>query len=189
MRRIILFNFVSLGGFFEGPNKELDWHLVDEEFHQFALDQLNEADTILFGRVTYQMMESYWTSSHAALTDPIMTGLINSKNKIVFSRTLDKVGWENSKLIKENIAEELIKMKYQDGKDMIIFGSGIITCLFVELKLIDEYRIMINPVILGNGNLLFKDTHERHKLKLLRSRIFNSGNVLLCYGHAGSKLE
>jgi len=181
MRKIIVFNFVSLDGFFEGPNKELNWHQVDEEFHQFAIDQLNEIDTILFGRVTYQMMHAYWTSSHAASTDPVITGLMNSKNKIVFSRTLDKTHWENSKLIKENLVEELIQMKHQDGKDMIILGSGIITCLFAELGLIDEYRIMINPVILGNGNLLFKRINERHKLKLLRSGIFNSGNALLCY--------
>ena len=189
MRKIIAFNFISLDGFFEGPNKELDWHLVDTEFHEFAIDQLNEVDTILFGRVTYQMMEAHWTSSHASLTDPIITGLMYSKSKIIFSRTIDKADWENSRLIKENITEELIKMKYQVGKDMIILGSGSIICLFAELGLIDEYRIMINPVILGMGNLLFKEANEKHKLKLIKSRIFNSGNVLLFYGTLSSKLN
>src|ERR1035438_5824820 len=121
MRKIIVSNFVSLDGFFEGANKELDWHNADEEFHEYAIGQLNDVDAILFGRITYQMMAAYWTTPHAAATDPVITGLMNSKNKIVLSGTLDKVDWNNSVLIKENIAEEITKRKHQDGKDMILF--------------------------------------------------------------------
>jgi dihydrofolate reductase len=174
----------SLDGFFEGPNKELDWHHVDEQFHEYAIDLLHHVDAILFGRLTYQMMAAYWTTLHAAANDPVITSLMNSKNKIVFSRTLEQVEWNNSLLINENIAEEITKRKHEDGKDMVIFGSGTIISFFSPLGLIDEYRIMVNPIILGSGNPLFKGIPERMKLKLIRTKTFNSGIVLLCYEHS-----
>lgn len=184
MRKIIVSNMVSLDGFFEGPNKELDWHHVDEEFNKYAIDLLNDVGAILFGRITYEMMAAYWPSPHAIKNDPVVAGLMNSRDKIVFSKTLDKADWSNSRLIKENIAEEIIKIKHQDGGDMVIFGSGSIVCFLARQGLIDEYSLVVSPVILGNGNLLFRGIPERIKLKLIKTKTFHSGNVLLCYGHA-----
>ena len=102
MRKVILFNMVTLDGFFEGPNREINWHHVDEEFNEFAIDQLDSADGLLFGRVTYEMMASYWPTPAARTNDPIVAGKMNALPKFVFSRTLKKAEWNNTKLVKEN---------------------------------------------------------------------------------------
>jgi dihydrofolate reductase len=161
MRKVILSNSVTLDGFFEGPNKELDWHIVDEEVKEYAKDLLNNVDTLLFGRVTYQLMADYWpaaaTNSSTSKSDLEIADKMNNLPKIVFSKTLQEVKWNNSSLFKENIVEELP------------FG------------LIDEYRIILNPVVLGNGNPLFKGINEKQNLKLLKTRMFSSGVVILFY--------
>src|ERR1700730_14677522 len=116
MRKIIVSNFVSLDGYIGGPNGELDWHIVDKEFLEYAEDMLNSVDTILFGRVTYQMMAAYWLRPEVKADDPIIAGKMNSLPKIVFSKTLDNVEWENSTLVKDNIKERVLKLKQQPGK-------------------------------------------------------------------------
>ena len=120
MRRVFMFNMVTLDGFFEGPNHEIDWHNVDEEFNEFAIAQLNETDLILFGRVTYQMMASYWPMPFAIESDPEVAGKMNTIPKVVFSRTLDNAEWNNSRLVKANAAEEINRLKQQPGKDIIL---------------------------------------------------------------------
>ncbi|WXG42347.1 MAG: dihydrofolate reductase family protein [Candidatus Freyarchaeum deiterrae] len=191
MRKIIASEMVSLDGYFEGPNREIDWHNVDEEFNQYAISILNTVDTILFGRVTYQLFESYWpaaaTNPSTSKSDLEIAHQINNKTKIVFSKTLEKVEWKNAKLVKEVIPEEIAKMKQQPGKDMVIYGSGSIVSTFTQLGLIDEYLIIVNPVILGDGKPLFKDVKDRINLKLLKTKTFNSGNVLLVYKPAKIK--
>jgi len=172
---------VTLDGFFAGPNGEIDWHLVGEEFNEFAIEQLNSLDTLLFGRVTYQLMADYWPTPLAVKDDPIVAGKMNSLAKIVFSRTLTKVDWNNTRLFKNIDAEEIMKMKQQPGKDMAIFGSGSLVSNFSQTGLIDEYRIFINPVVLGSGKPLFQNMQEKLNLKLLRTRTFKTGLVLLCY--------
>src|SRR5438067_8189322 len=124
MRKVFLFMMVTLDGFFEGPNQEIDWHNVDEEFNEFAIQQLNEVDTLLFGRVTYQLMASYWPAPIALESDPIVADKMNAVPKIVFSKTLDKAEWVNSRLVKENVAEEIAKLKQQQGRDLAIFGGA-----------------------------------------------------------------
>jgi dihydrofolate reductase len=181
MRKIVAFNLITLDGFFEGPNREIDWHVVDEEFNDFAIDQLKTVDTILFGRVTYQMMAQYWPTPAATTNDPVVAGMMNSLPKIVFSRTLDKVEWQNTTLIKENINDEVLKLKQQPGKDIVIFGSNDLMVSLATLGSIDEYRVMVNPIVLGKGNPLFKGLSDKLKLKLLKTRTFTSGNVLLYY--------
>jgi dihydrofolate reductase len=181
MRKVILSNLVTLDGFFAGPNGELDWFIVDEEFNEYANELLRNVDTLLFGRVTYQLMADYWPSSSATTDDPIIADRMNNLPKIVFSKTLQNVEWKNTRLIKENIAEEISKMKQQPGKDMVIFGSGSIVSTFMQLGLIDEYRIIVNPVVLGNGKPLFKGIKDKHNLKLLKTRVFGSGVVILYY--------
>jgi dihydrofolate reductase len=101
MRKVIVFNMVSLDGYFEGTNRDINWHVVDDEFNEFALDQLNTLDVLLFGRVTYGLMASYWPTSEALTNDPIIAGKMNTTPKIVFSKTLEKAEWNNTRLIKE----------------------------------------------------------------------------------------
>jgi dihydrofolate reductase len=172
---------VTVDGFFEGSNHELDWHNVDGEFNEFAIEQTGKVDVLLFGRVTYQMMASYWPTPSAIANDPIVAGQMNRVPKIVFSRTLEKAEWNNTRLIKDHIAEEILKLKQQPGKDLALFGSANLMSTLMQLDLIDEHRIMVNPVILGSGNPLFKKTKDKLNLKLIKTRTFGNGNVLLCY--------
>ncbi len=181
MRKVFLFMMVTLDGFFEGPNHEIDWHNVDEEFNEFAIDQLNEVDALLFGRVTYLVMASYWPTPLAKENDPIIADKMNTVPKIVFSKTLEKVEWNNSRLVKENIAEEVLQLKQQQGRDLAIFGSANLMVSLLQMGLVDELRIMVNPVVLGNGKPLFKGIHDTLNLKLIKTRTFRSGNVLLYY--------
>ena len=170
---------VSLDGYFEGINHSIDWHNVDEEFNQFAIEQLNLADILLFGRVTYELMAGYWPS--ATTDDPVVASKMNTIPKIVFSHKLDTASWENTRLIKYNIQQEVTLLKKQPGKDLFIFGSGLLASSFREMNLIDEYRIMVNPVILGNGKPLFSNINQTLNLKLLQIKKFKSGNILLYY--------
>jgi dihydrofolate reductase len=181
MRRLFSFNMVTLDGFFEGPDHDINWHNVDAEFNEFAIEQTSAVDTLLFGRVTYQLMASFWPSPFALETDPVVAGLMNRVPKIVFSRTLEKAEWNNTRLIKDHVAEEISKLKQQPGKDLALFGSANLMSTLMQLDLIDEHRIMVNPVILGSGNPLFKNSKDKLNLKLIRTRIFGNGNVLLCY--------
>jgi dihydrofolate reductase len=181
MRKVIFFMLISLDGFYEGPNHDLNWHHVDEEFNEFAIAQLNKVDTLLFGRVTYEMMASYWPTSAAVTDDPIVAKKMNSLPKIVFSKTLSKVDWQNTKLINHNFVEEVLKLKQQPGKDVLILGSSDLAVTFIEDDLIDEYRIMVNPVVLGSGKTLFNGIDSKLNLKLIKTKTFNSGNFLLYY--------
>ncbi len=187
MRKIILFNMVTLDGFFEGPNHDISWHNVDAEFNEFAIAQLKSADGLVFGRVTYQLMASYWPTPAAIQDDRVVAGLMNRLPKIVFSKTLTKADWNNTKLVKGNIAEEIAKLKQQPGKDLLLFGSADLASTLTQLGLINEYRLMVNPVVLGAGTPLFKRAHSRLPLKLLGAKTFKSGNVLLTYTPAATK--
>ena len=181
MRNVFLFMMVTLDGFFEGPNQEIDWHNVDEEFNEFAIQQLDEVDTLLFGRVTYEGMASYWPTPFAKENDPIIADKMNTVPKIVFSKTLDKAEWNNSRLVKEHVTEEISKLKQQQGRDLAIFGSSKLAASLLQMGLIDELRIMVNPIILGSGKSLFNGIHDKLNLKLLKTRTFRSGNVLHYY--------
>jgi dihydrofolate reductase len=137
---------------------------------------------LLFGRITYQAMAAYWPSpAAAAQNDPRITARMNSLPKIVVSRTLGKAVWPNSRSICGDLAEEITKLKEEPGKDVAIFGSVSLATSLLELGLPDEVRLMVNPVVLGVGHFLFKTAQSRISLRLLMTRQFNSGNVLLCY--------
>jgi dihydrofolate reductase len=181
MRNLFLFMMVTLDGFFEGPDQSLDWHNVDEEFNDFAIKQLDEIDTLLFGRVTYEGMASYWPTPAAIEDDPIVASKMNSIAKIVVSRTLEKADWENSRLVKDNIAEEVQHLKEQPGRDLAIFGSSDLTTSLLQMGLVDELRIMVAPIVLGRGKRLFAGIDRELHLQLLATTAFRSGNVLLRY--------
>jgi dihydrofolate reductase len=182
MRTLYLFDMMTLDGFFEGPAKwEIGWHNVDAEFNEFSIDQLNATDLLLFGRVTYEGMASYWPTPAAMEDDPEVADKMNSIAKIVFSRTLEKADWNNTRLIHSNTVEEVLKLKRLPGKDMAIFGSANLASTLIKQGLIDEYRIIVNPIVLGKGTALFGGISDQIKLKLVSARAFKSGNVLLRY--------
>jgi len=184
MRNLVAFMHVSLDGFVANARGEMNWITIDDEVFKDAITLADKADTALFGRVTYQMMESYWPT---VLLNNSSTELelrhakwMENISKIVFSETLDKVEWNNTRLINENIPKEIIKLKQQPGKNIMIFGSPRLTHSFMQWDLIDEYRININPVILGGGIPMF-NLHSRIDLKLIATKIFRSGVAGLHY--------
>lgn len=182
MRKVIMFNLITLDGYFEGNNKwDISWHQVDDEFNEFSIEQLSQCSGLIFGRVTYEGMASYWPTPTAIENDPIVAGKMNSVPKFVFSKTFEKAGWNNTMLIKGDAIEELKKLKHLPGKDLFIFGSANLSSTFTRNGLIDEYRLMINPIVLGTGNPLFKGNGEMLKMKLLKTKTFRNGNVLLYY--------
>jgi dihydrofolate reductase len=186
MRNLVFFMLTSLDGYFEGPNHEIDWHHTDEEFQEFAIQQVSDAEMLLFGRVTYEMMASFWPTKEAIESDPIVASLMNSLPKLVFSRTLATTDWQNTRLIKSDFAGEISRLKDQPGKDLCILGSSDLAVSFLEAGLLDEIRILLNPIVLGAGKPLFQGIPKRLSLKLLRTRLFTNGNVLLVYQPAGS---
>jgi len=181
MRKIIIQNMITADGYFEGPKKEIDWHNVDEEFNVYAAAFLDSLDTLIFGRITYELMANYWPTEAAITDDPVIAGKMNSLQKIVVSKTLEKVDWQNSRLINTSVVDEITKLKNQPGKDMAVFGSSDLALTLIEHGLIDEFRFFINPVILGDGRSLFRGLMTKLQLKLLQVRSFQSGNVLLTY--------
>ena len=185
MRKVILLMHVSLDGFVAGRNGEMNWITIDDEIFKDANDLANSADLALFGRTTYTMMESYWpsvlTNSNSTERELEYAMWMENVSKIVFSTTLDKVEWNNTRLIKENITEEMMQLKQEPGMNMIIFGSPGLAHSFMERGLIDAYRVNVNPVVLGDGVPLFKNIRDRVNLKLSRSRTFPSGVLGLLY--------
>jgi dihydrofolate reductase len=181
MRKLIMFNMVSLDGYFEAPGRDITWHKTDEEFNSFAIEQVNNIDTIIFGRVTYELMVSYWPTAAASKDDTAVAALMNAKPKIVVSTTLKAAEWNNTRLIKRNVEEEMKGLKQREGSDLIIFGSGELCSSLTRAGLIDEYRIIICPLVLGAGTPLFRDSVS---LSLKSSRAFKNGNILLTYVQA-----
>jgi dihydrofolate reductase len=181
MMKIILFNMMTLDGFFEGKNGSIDWHKVDDEFNEFSVEQLQYAEGLIFGRKTYELMASYWPTPAALRDDPAVANQMNNISKIVFSRSLAQVDWENTRLVKGDAADAVRQLKAQSPGDWFIFGSADLVCSLIPHNLIDEYRIMLNPVILGSGRPLFQNIQSPLELKLVNSRTFGNGNVLLYY--------
>lgn len=172
---------VSLDGYYEGVQGELDWHRADNEFNDYAVEFLNRVDLLLFGRKTYGIMEAWWPTPMAMETDPIVAEKMNALPKLVVSRTLEKANWNHTQVLKENVVEEIRQLKKQEGKHMALFGSSELALTLMEHGLIDEYHIFINPVVLGGGKALFQGAREKLNLQLVHTRAFDSGNLLLVY--------
>ena len=181
MRKVIFFMLISLDGYFEGRNHAIDWHNVDAEFQQFSLAQLDSAGLLLFGRVTYELMAGFWPTAAAARDDPLTAAAMNRLPKVVFSRTLDHASWQHTRLVKENILEEVRRLKDEPGKDIFIFGSSDLSVALLQHGLIDEFRLLVNPLVLGAGTALFHGIQENLHLQLLQTQTFKNGNVLLVY--------
>lgn len=182
MRKLVVFNQVTLDGYFADMNGDLSWaHKNDAEWNAFVADNAKGGGLLLFGRITYELMASYWPTPYAIENDPIVAKQMNNLPKVVFSRTMDKALWSNTKLVKSDMAPEIRKMKEEPGEDMVILGSGSIVSQLAQERLIDEYQIVVNPVVLGKGRTMFDGTKEKLTLKLTKTRTFGNGNVLLCY--------
>ena len=176
---------VSLDGYMEGENHDLSWHNVDEEFNSFAIPQTQSVGTLLFGRRTYELMRDFWPTEDARKTDPIVANLMNTTPKIVFSHTLEKVEeteyWKNVRLVKDNVIDAVMKLKNEEGKELAVYGSNNLCVTLLENNLLDELRIMINPIVIGKGTPLFAGIHQKFDFQLVDSREFKNGNVLLTY--------
>jgi dihydrofolate reductase len=184
MRKLIVFNNVTLDGYFTGVNGDSSWaHSGNEdaEFHAFVADNASGGGQLLLGRITYELMASYWPTPDAMKNDPRVAEGMNSMPKVVFSRTLDKMSWSNTKLVKGDIAAEIRKMKQEPGKGLAILGSGSIVSQLALEGVIDEYQVVVNPIVLGKGRTMFDGIKENLNLKLTKTRTFGNGKVFLCY--------
>jgi dihydrofolate reductase len=186
MRSLIVFNHVSLDGYFVDKKADMRWaHKQDPEWNEFVAGNARGGGVLLFGRVTYEMMASYWPTPMAAQNSPAVAEHMNNLQKVVFSRTLDKASWKNTKLVKGDLATEVRKMKQESGEGLVIMGSGTIVSQLAQEGLIDEFQIVVCPIVIGSGRTLFEGVTEKLNLKLTKSRTFGNGNVYTCYEPAG----
>jgi len=177
---------ISVDGMFAGPNGDISWHNVDENFNAYAIDLLNTIDTIIFGRITYKMFESYWpaelNSPKTSPNDRVIAQRIDDAKKILFSKTVEATPWKNTQLFTEINAEDIQKIKNEAGKDIVIYGSGTVVQVLANLGLIDEYRLFVAPLVLGAGRPLFEKIDNKITLSLIEAKEFANGNVVLRYG-------
>jgi len=199
MRRIVMFNRVSADGYFAGADGNLDWVVPEDAVDRAAASSTGAYDTVLFGRRTYEMFEGFWPHAlegggtdapdpHARRRSPemrAMAEMLNDATKLVFSKKRKEVTWKNSRLVKAFDARELAALKQQPGKDMIIFGSGSIVAALTRHQLIDEYQLVVSPILLGSGQALLSGLPEMTRLRLLEAKGYPSGNVMLRYAPAG----
>jgi len=179
MGRLIMWNLVTLDGFFEGAEKwSLDWHDIawGDELKEFSVVQLRSADMLLFGRITYQGMASHWPTAKGKIAQ-----LMNSIPKVVFSQTLDRADWNNTRLVSGSPVEEIPKLKGEVSKDILLFGSATLASGLMAAGLIDEYRLCQTPVVLGKGTALFKPMGHSTRMYLLDVKPLTSGAVILRY--------
>lgn len=181
MRKIFLFMLISVDGYFEGPGQDISWHNVDADFNAFAIEQLDEIGTLLFGHRTYDLMASFWPTPQGASENAAIAKRMNDMPKIVVSHSAFKPEWENTTVVSANVADEIQKLKAQPGKDIAIFGSNILCVSLMEAGLVDEFRIMVCPVALGIGTSLFTGLSKRQNFHLAKQHEFGSGNMLLYY--------
>ena len=180
MRKLIMWNITTLDGYFEGKEKwDLSFHnsVWGPELEKLSLEQLRSADYLVFGRVTYEGMSAYWKKAEDEVSE--IAELMNNIPKLIFSRTLKEVDWNNSILISENASAEISRLKAQEGRDMYVFGSADLSETFINDDLFDEYRIGIAPVILGSGKPLFKQGIPSKNLSLVSTQQLSPGGIVL----------
>jgi dihydrofolate reductase len=185
MRKLGAFTIVSLDGYFAGPSGEIDWFRhEDEEDRQFSIEQADPSSTLVFGHTTHEMMRSFWASPFAIKNDPVIAGVMNNAQKIVFSGTMKPVKdgpvWKNVRVIREITPDTIHALKEEPGGDMVILGSGSIVQQLANLGLIDEFGLMVNPIILGTGKPLFQGVRKM-EMEHIGTRTFRNGKVFLRY--------
>lgn len=186
MRKLIMWNVITLDGYFEGnQNWDLSFHNViwGQELEKLSIEQLKSADYLVFGRVTYEGMAAYWTNAEGETAEQEVAKLMNSIPKIVISKTLKSAEWNNTTIISENVSDEIQNLKEQDGKDIYVFGSANLSETFINDNLFDEYRIGIAPVILGSGRPLFRQGITSNNLSLVSIQQLLTGGLVLKYSN------
>jgi dihydrofolate reductase len=185
MRKLNVFNQITLDGYFTDPKGDMSWaHKQDPEWTTFTSENASGGGELLFGRVTYDLMSSFWPSAQAHALAPVVAQRMNQLPKVVFSKTLEKAHWNNTKLLHGNIEAEVQKLKAAPGQDMVLMGSGSIVSQLAQARLIDSYQIIISPTVLGQGKTLFAGVTDKFQLKLEKTRTFSNGNVVLWYASA-----
>ncbi len=182
MRKVIVFNQVSLDGYFTDAHGDMSWaHKQDPEWLKFVNGNAKGGGEALYGRKTYELMANWWPTPMAKQQAPIVARAMNDMPKTVFSKKMKKADWSNTRVVNSGLAEEVRRMKEAQGPNIVIMGSGSIVSHLAREGLIDEYQIVLNPIVLGKGKTLFEGSKEKHALKLTGSRTFKNGNVLLTY--------
>jgi len=184
MRRVTVFNNITLDGYFADANGGIGWaHGApnDPEYDAFVAENARGGGVLLLGRVTYELMASYWPTPLATQQNPVVAERMSALRKVVFSSTLKEASWKNTTLVNGDVAAAVRKLKNEPGADMAILGSGSIVSQLARAGLIDEYQFVLNPVVLGQGRTMFDGVEETLNLKLTRTRAFANGKVLLCY--------
>lgn len=186
MRKIKVFNQLSLDGYFTDANGDMSWaHTQDPEWTAFASENASGEGELLFGRKTYEQMAGFWPSKQAMELAPVIAKQMNAKRKVVFSRTLKEEGlWNNTRLMKGDLVASAKALKAEAGEPLVTMGSGSVIASLVEAGLVDEFQLVIVPVILGGGRTIFEGVTKRPRLKLERTRSFSNGNVVLWYARA-----
>lgn len=179
MRKLIMWNLMSLDGYVEGPNRDINWHndYWGPELENLSKEQGWQIGALIFGRVTYDLMAGYWPTAEKSEIADYMTGL----PKYVFSRTMKKADWVNTTLVKGDAVEEIEKLKRENGKDIFVFGSADLSTTLLEAGLYDELRIGIAPLLLADGTPLFKNARAQRKMKLIDTRQHSTGVILARY--------
>lgn len=188
MARLVVFNSITLDGYFTDAKGEMSWAYnprKDPEWDAFVEGNAKGGGVLLFGRITYEMMEKYWPTQAALQAFPVLAERMNNCPKIVFSRTLDKATWKNTKLVKGDLVPEMRRMKKDSASDMVVLGSGSIVSQLAAEGLFDEYQFVITPCIIGEGRTMFEDLEQKLTLTFVQSRTFANGNVFLRYEPAG----
>jgi dihydrofolate reductase len=184
MRKLVVFNHVSLDGYFVDVNGDMSWAKAgpgDAEWDAFVAENASGGGVLVFGRITYELMASFWPTPFAIENMPVVAEGMNNMPKVVFSRTLDQASWNNTKLVKGDLAAEIRQMKKEPGEGMTILGSGSIVSQLTQEGLIDEYQVVLNPIVLGKGRTMFDGVKDKLNLKLTKTRAFGNGKVFLCY--------
>ena len=182
MRKLTVFNSVTLDGYFTDAKGDMSWaHANDPEWNAFVAGNAKGECAMVFGRITYEMMAGWWPTPAAMKSMPGMAEQMNSAPKVVFSRTLNQASWNNTTVVKSDLAAAIRKMKQEPGPDILIFGSGSIVAQLAQEGLIDEFQIALVPLALGKGRTMFDGVTKKLKMKLTKTRAFANGNVFLCY--------
>jgi dihydrofolate reductase len=182
MRKLVVFSQVSVDGYFVDGKGDMSWaHQQDPEWNEFVAGNARGGGVLLFGRITYEMMASFWPTPQAHAIAPVVAERMNQLPKVVFSRTLAAASWSRTTLLAGDLATEVRTLKAAPGDDLVLLGSGSIVAQLAQARLIDDYQLVVNPLVLGSGRSLFAGVGAPFGLERTETRTFANGNVLVCY--------
>jgi dihydrofolate reductase len=185
MRKLSVFNTVSIDGYFSDTRGDMSWaHKDDPEWNEWVRQNASGGGVLMFGRTTYELMTKYWPTPVAAKNNPVVAKYMNDRPKIVVSHSIEKPDWNNTTRVQGDLPSAIRKLKQESGDDICILGSGSIIAQLAPEGLIDSYQFAVSPIVLGEGKTLFEGVKDRVHMKLLSSRTFANGMAVLCYASA-----